>query len=68
MNKILLLSDGNPTDSTISDLTKLSNFSIYRAKDTKQAIRLLKKHSPDFVLCTGKILQNEDGRYILELN
>ena len=67
MNKILLFSDGNVEDTAIADLSKLSKFRIVKSNDPDQALKLIKRHSPDFVLCTGKIRQEKNGNFVLDL-
>jgi len=67
VKKILLLRDDDSDITAIDDISELANVNLVKTKDTGQALRLLRRHSPDFVLCTGRIRQKENGRFILEL-
>ena len=68
MDKILLLANDNPNDLMLTNLKNSSHFDIYETHNTKKALKMIKKHSPDFVLCAGTILQDEEGRYFLDLS
>lgn len=67
MKKILLLLDEDSDATALANLSELADVDLVKTKDTKHVLRLLRRHSPDFVLCTGRIQQKENGRYILEL-
>ncbi len=67
MKKILLLLDEESDTTTLTNLAELADVDLVKTKDARRALRLLRRHSPDFVLCTGRIRQKENGRYILEL-
>lgn len=68
MSKILLVSDEQTIDPNLQKLKHLQNYDIVEARTSKQALKLLKQHSPDFVICAGKINLREDGRYELDLS
>lgn len=68
MKKIILVSENNPDDPTIADLSKLAKYNLLVTKNAGEAMRLIKRHAPKFVLCAGKIRQKEDGRYVLDLS
>jgi hypothetical protein len=67
VKKILLLLDEESDTTTLTNLAELADVDLVKTKDARRALRLLRRHSPDFVLCTGRIRQKENGRYILEL-
>ncbi|MBN2089383.1 hypothetical protein JW964_07205 [candidate division KSB1 bacterium] len=67
MKKIILLLDEDSDTTALANLSELADVDLVKTKDANRALRLLRRHSPDFVLCTGRIRQKENGRYILEL-
>jgi hypothetical protein len=63
-----LLSDDSTNDPGLAKIKQMPKFDIFEAHTSKQAIKWLKRHSPDFVICAGKINLQEDGKYVLDLN
>lgn len=68
MKNILLVGDYVDKNSALSEITKLHNYKIRKIKNMNKAIGVLKKYSPDFVICAGKIKLNANGKYVLELS
>lgn len=67
MKEILLVSNIEKEDSTISNLFKGGDYKVSRVNNASKAIKHLTQNSPDFVLCTGRIQQTSEGFYFLEL-
>ena len=67
MKEILLIGDNAKESSVIDDLTNHGDFKIRRTDSPATALKLLKKISPDYLMCTGKIRVTIDGKYFLEL-
>jgi len=68
LKKILLVSDDSTNDPGLLKIKRMPKFDIFEAHTSKQALNWLKQHSPDFVICAGKISLREDGRYVLDLS
>lgn len=68
MKKILLVGDHVEKNSVLSDISKLEDYKIKKTKSMNKVLGLLKKYSPDFVICAGKIKVNASGKYFLELS
>lgn len=67
MKEILLIGDTVKENTIIDDLTNLGGFKIKKANSPLKALKLLKKNSPDYLMCAGKIKKTVDGKYFLEL-
>lgn len=67
MKEILLIGDSLKGNRFIDDLVNLGSFKIRRADSPLKALKLLKKNSPDYLMCTGKIRETIDGKYFVEL-
>lgn len=67
MKEILLIGDTKKESSLIDDLTNDGEFKIRKANGLLKALKLLKKNSPDYLICTGKIMETIDGKFFLEL-
>ncbi len=67
LKEILLVGNIEKEDTAVNNLIKESNYKIVKVNNANKAIRVLKHNSPDFVLCTGRIRQNSEGHYFLEL-
>lgn len=67
MKKILLLLDQDSDSTAMDNLAELADVDLVKTRNANRALRLLRRHTPDFVLFTGRIRQQENGRYILEL-
>jgi len=67
LKDILLVGDAEGIGSVLASVDPAKGFRILKAKDAVRAIKLLKKISPDFVLCVGRIRKNGEGKYFLEL-
>jgi len=67
VKEILLIGDTLKGNSFINDLIKHGSFKIRRADSPLKALKLLKRNSPDYLMCTGKIKETIDGKYFLEL-
>lgn len=68
MKKILVVGDDSDRNSTLSHLSGLEDYRIKKTGNVNKALELLKKYSPDYVMCAGKIKCNSDGKYFLELS
>ena len=66
MKEIILVGkfDGS---ALLQYVTHSSKYKVRTATDVQDMEKLLKQCDPDFVLCTGRIKQNPDGQYFLEL-
>ena len=67
VKEILLIGDTLKGNTFIDALTDLGSFKIRRANSPLKALKLLKKNSPDYLMCTGKIRETIDGKYFVEL-
>lgn len=67
MKEILLIGDTVKGSTLLDDLTSDGSFKIRTANSPLKALELLKKNSPDYLMCTGKIKETSDGKYFLEL-
>lgn len=67
MKEILLIGDSSHGGTFINDLINQGSYKIRQANSPIKALKLLKRNSPDFLLCTGKIRETIDGKYFLEL-
>jgi len=67
VKEILLIGDSLKGNRFIDDLVNLGSFKIRRADSPLKALKLLKKNSPDYLMCTGKIRETIDGKYFVEL-
>ncbi|UCE05706.1 MAG: hypothetical protein JSW07_19265 [bacterium] len=63
----MLIGDSLKGDKIINDLINHGSFKIRRADSPLKALKLLKKNSPDYLMCTGKIRETLDGKYFVEL-
>ena len=67
MKKILLLGKEKDLGDGLTRRMNAKGYSIREAKNLHKALRLLKRNAPDFVLCTGKIKIDSEGKYYLEM-
>lgn len=67
MKEILLIGNTFKENSIIDDLLNHGSFKIRRADSPLKALKLLKRNSPDYLMCTGKIRETNDGKYFIEL-
>ena len=67
MKKILLLGREKDLGDRLSQRMNARGYSIKHTVNPNKALRLIKGNSPDFVLCTGKIQQDSEGNYYLEM-
>lgn len=67
MKEILLVGSISQDDEALNHIMNRNGYKILRANTANKAIKLLEQNSPDFVLCTGKIRQTEEGQYFLEI-
>lgn len=68
MKDIVLIGNLAEEDSTLDMLFKRPDFRIYKTDRPLKAMKILKKCTPDFLMCTGKINQTSDGKFYLQLN
>ena len=67
MKEILLIGDNHKDDSIMDDIINHGSFKIRKASSPLKALKLLKRTSPDYLVCTGKIRETIDGKYFVEL-
>ena len=67
MKEILLIGNTLKENSIIDDLLNHGSFKIRCADSPLKALKLLKRNSPDYLMCTGKIRETIDGKYFVEL-
>lgn len=67
VKEILLIGDSLKGDRFINDLLNQGSYKVRKANSPLKALKLLKKNSPDYLMCTGKIRETIDGKYFLEL-
>lgn len=67
VKEILLIGDSMKGDTFIDDLINHGSFKIRKADSPLKALKLLRKNSPDYLMCTGKIRETIDGKYFVEL-
>ena len=66
LKEIILL--GKARKSTFMDyITNSCKFKIRRLKKIEEANKVIDKANPDFVLCSGRIKMDADGKYYLEI-
>ena len=68
MKDILLIGNFAEEDFNLDMLFKRPDFRIQKTNRPLKVMKILKKCTPDFFLCTGKINQTPDGKYYLQLN
>lgn len=67
MKDILLIGDMKTDNAFIDDLVHLGDFRIRKADNPSKALRLIKRNNPDYLICTGKFKETNDGKYFLEI-
>ncbi len=67
MKKIVLLGSQPQENLVLQYVTNPSKFKVKKMKDLQNAQKLIDKTNPDFVLCTGTIKMNSEGKYFLEI-
>ena len=67
MKEILLIGDTFKGNSIFDDLIEHGSFKVLKADSPLKALKLLKRKSPDYLVCTGKFRETIDGKYFLEL-
>jgi len=50
-----------------SNRMKLRGYSIRHVRNFGEVKKLLRTHSPDFMICTGKIQADENGDFYIEM-
>ena len=67
MKKVLLLGREKDLGDGLSQRMNVRGYSIRETQNFMKALRIVKSNEPDFVLCTGKIQQDSEGNYYLDL-
>jgi len=67
VKEILFIGDTLKGKSFLNDLANAGSFKIRKADSPLKALKLLKKTTPDYLMCTGKMRVTIDGKYFLEL-
>ena len=67
MKQILVVGDDSGDNAALTDISRQHEYLITRTRNMNKALRIMKKKTPDYVICVGKIQQNEDGRYFLDI-
>lgn len=67
MKKVLLLGREKDLGDGLSRRMSIRGYSIKETRNLFKAMRLIKLNKPDFVLCTGRIQQDSEGNYYLDL-
>ena len=68
MKQILLVGKTNFSKSLLKLIKQSSRFKITQTLNPKKAEKMLEEETPDYVLCTGTIQINSEGKYFLDIS
>jgi hypothetical protein len=67
LKEIVLLSDDNFDSTVLKSIKHSPNYNIKKTKNPEEIPKILQKLKPDFILFSGKIKINAEGKYYLEI-
>jgi len=67
MKEILIVGSDEAIGLALTHRMKSRGYKIKKARNFLKAIKILKRSSPDFVLCAGRISVDKEGQYAIEL-
>jgi hypothetical protein len=67
VKEILLVGSTEGSGAALTKLIGTTKFKILHTRSVSKAIKLLRKRQPDYVLCSGTIRQDSNGRYFIEV-
>jgi len=68
VKQILLVGRANLTKSLLKLFQPSSKYKITETQNLETAEQMVASGDPDFVLCTGTIQINDEGKYFLDIN
>jgi hypothetical protein len=68
VKEILLVGKTNFSKSLLKLITQSARFKITQTLSPKKAEEMLEEDTPDYVLCTGTIQINSEGKYFLDIS
>lgn len=67
MKDIVFLGNLDRENSILKKILNSTKYKVKKTQNVYEAEKLINRLNPDFVLCSGKIRINSEGKYFIEI-